>query len=254
MNDLFDYKNETFKPFLISKGKTFFSKILYYLRLLIDAPHRSLINNFKKNIHLLKGNNVLDIGCGTKFYKNFIPDNIHYVGLEIENSKKYLNNGSEVVIYDGKTIPFENNYFNNIICFEVLEHVFDYDSFIREVSRVSKQDSVLMLSVPFAAKFHLIPDDYFRYTPSSIKLILEKHNYKIENFIRRGDDIIVTLHFILVAILGLILQRKIIHSLLGLIFLPIGIISALSINLIELFNLGAKENCLGFFIIAKKIN
>ena len=191
MNDLFDYKNETFKPFLISKGKTFFSKILYYLRLLIDAPHRSLINNFKKNIHLLKGNNVLDIGCGTKFYKNFIPDNIHYVGLEIENSKKYLNNGSEVVIYDGKTIPFENNHFNNIICFEVLEHVFDYDSFIREVSRVSKQDSVLMLSVPFAAKFHHIPVDYFRYTPSSIKLILEKHNYKIENFIRRGDDIIV---------------------------------------------------------------
>ena len=46
-----------------------------------------------------------------------------------------------------------------------------------------------MLSVPFAAKFHHIPVDYFRYTPSSIKLILEKHNYKIENFIRRGDDI-----------------------------------------------------------------
>ena len=52
MNDLFDYKNETFKPFLISKEKTFFSKILYYLRLLIDAPHRSLINNFKKNISI----------------------------------------------------------------------------------------------------------------------------------------------------------------------------------------------------------
>ena len=69
-----------------------------------------------------------------------------------------------------------------------------------------------MLSVPFAAKFHYIPVDYFRYTPSSIKLILEKHNYKIENFIRRGDDIIVTLHFILVAILGFILQKMIIHQ------------------------------------------
>ena len=246
------FEKESFRPFLIPNPNSFTSNILLFLRLIIDTPHRSLISKFKKNRNKIKGK-VLDVGAGDCFYKRYLNADTNYIGLEIEDTKNYFaNQNKDLVFYDGKKIPFKNEYFDNLICFEVLEHTFDYNNLIKEMNRVLKKGGNLYLSVPFAAKFHYIPFDYFRYTPASLKKILEVNSFKITSFERRGADISVALHFITVAILGLIFERKPVKFIIGLLFLPIAILSAILANIFEYFDFGAPENTLGYFIICTK--
>ena len=252
LNKIFDYQNETFKPFLIDGGSNFFRKLIFSLRILIDTPHRTIINSLKKNLKYLKGNTLLDVGCGNQFYKRYIPENMDYKGIEIKETKKYFKNFSDVIYYNGKKIPFKNETFDNALCLEVLEHVYNFQNLIKEINRVLKKNGILILSVPFAAKYHYLPYDFFRYTPSSLKIILEDSSFKIINFSRRGDDIVVTFHYILVSILGLIYKKNIFSKIIGILLLPIGIFFALLNNILENFEFGAKENTIGFFIVCKK--
>ena len=54
LNKIFDYQNETFKPFLIDGGSNFFRKLIFSLRILIDTPHRTIINSLKKKFKIFK--------------------------------------------------------------------------------------------------------------------------------------------------------------------------------------------------------
>ena len=165
------FEKESFRPFLIPNPNSFTSNILLFLRLIIDTPHRSLISKFKNNTNKIKGK-VLDVGAGDCFYKRYLNADTNYIGLEIEDTKNYFaNQNKDLVFYDGKKIPFQNEYFDNLICFEVLEHTFDYNNLIKEMNRVLKKGGILYLSVPFAAKFHYIPFDYFRYTRITQKIL-----------------------------------------------------------------------------------
>jgi len=243
----------SFTPFLIKDANSFLTKLFLLFRLCIDTPHRSLITKFKKYSKDINGN-VLDVGCGEGFYKRYLNKDVKYKGLEIEGSKNYFSNkNKDVVFYDGNKIPFDDSSQDNIICFEVLEHTFDYNNLVKEMNRVLKIDGNMYLSVPFAAKFHYIPWDFFRYTPTSLKMIMENNNFEIVNFQRRGADICVAFHFITVAILGMIVAKKPIQFIFGISLLPFAIFSSILANIAEYFDLGAPENTLGFFLVCKKL-
>ena len=157
INKLDFIKQENFKPFLMPESNSYFGSFLLFFRLLIDTPHRSLISKFKKYSKKIN-DNVLDVGAGKGFYKRYIRENVKYTGLEVEETSKYFRNeNKDLVFYDGKKFPFDSSSFENIICFEVLEHTFDYEELLKEMNRVLKAEGVLYLSVPFAAKFHQIP-------------------------------------------------------------------------------------------------
>lgn len=51
--------------------------------------------------------------------------------------------------YDGKKIPFSDNFFDGILCTEVLEHVLDLEIVLREFHRVLKPEGILLISIPF---------------------------------------------------------------------------------------------------------
>jgi len=246
-------EKESFRPFLMPNSNSFVGKLLLILRLLIDTPHRSLITKFKNYSKNIKGN-VLDVGAGEGFYKRYLNKDVEYKGLEIEKTKSYFANiNKDLIFYDGNKIPFSDSSFDNIICFEVLEHTFNYNNLVKEMHRVLKIDGTLYLSVPFAAKFHFIPWDFFRYTPTSLKMIIENNNFEILNFQRRGADFCVVFHYITVAILGMIIAKKPIKFIFGIILLPLAIFSAIFSNISEYFDLGAPENTLGFFLVCKKL-
>ncbi len=42
-------------------------------------------------------------------------------------------------IYDGEKIPFQDSFFDIVTCVDVIEHVENFDSFIKEMIRVSKR-------------------------------------------------------------------------------------------------------------------
>lgn len=50
-------------------------------------------------------------------------------------------------------LPFENNYFDFIFAGEIIEHIFDTQSFLKEIYRILKPDGYLILTTPNLARF-----------------------------------------------------------------------------------------------------
>ncbi|MBN1250937.1 MAG: class I SAM-dependent methyltransferase [Bacteroidales bacterium] len=138
----------------------------------------SLYKSIKKNASRLNGK-MLDFGCGSKPYKNLFINIAEYIGLDVENEGHSHKNEDVDIFYNGKNIPFENEYFDSLFSSEVLEHIFDIDESLNEIYRVLKKDALALFTVPFAWNEHEIPNDFGRYTSFGIKHIFEKHNFEI---------------------------------------------------------------------------
>ena len=111
----------------------------------------------------LDGGSLLDIGCGRKPYQTlFNVDS--YVGIDVETSGHNHKNSLVDIYYDGKEIPFPDNSFNVVVCFEVLEHVYDFKDLLIEINRVLKQRGEACISCPFVWDEHKQPYDYYRMT------------------------------------------------------------------------------------------
>lgn len=138
---------------------------------------RSLYSEIKLFAENVKNNySVLDVGCGIKPYRNlFNTDN--YVGIDIEGGGH--SDDAKIVdkFYDGKSIPFSSEQFDNIICTQVLEHAEDPNALINECSRVIKQGGHIFISMPFMYGEHEAPYDYRRFTRFEHKRILEANGF-----------------------------------------------------------------------------
>ena len=51
-------------------------------------------------------------------------------------------------VTNAKNLPFKNNEFDHVVCSEVLEHIIDYESALKEIKRVLKPGGTFALSVP----------------------------------------------------------------------------------------------------------
>lgn len=100
---------------------------------------------------------VLDAGCGRGFYVNALSNydflqEIHGIDLNktyLEKAKKYSN---DIRIHLKKesiyTTGFPDNYFDLIICSEVLEHLDDDARGLQELRRILKKNGTLIVTVP----------------------------------------------------------------------------------------------------------
>lgn len=166
-------KHENFHPRLIG----IFTNPFYFLR-------RSLYSALYKNRSVLAGM-MLDFGCGRKPYKNLFSVE-KYIGVDIQVSG-HSHQSSEIdVFYDGKTIPFPDQYFDSFLCSEVFEHLFNLDQILTELHRVTKNNGYGLITIPFCWPEHEQPYDYARYTTFAIKSILEKHRFKVVSQVKSG--------------------------------------------------------------------
>lgn len=94
---------------------------------------------------------ILDVGCGDGFFAKIAFGKID-VGIDpdeksIEEAKKRRVYG-QAVLYDGKRIPFKDNYFATIVCNSTFEHITNLDVVLNEVGRVLKPNGLLYFTVP----------------------------------------------------------------------------------------------------------
>ncbi len=156
-------------------------------------PRRALLKFIQSNAGYIKGS-VLDIGCGSKPYKELFSCN-EYIGVDIENEGHSHIDEDIEYYYDGKILPFENNSFDNAVCFEVLEHVFEPDLFLTEVSRVLKPGGHLLLTTPFIWNEHEVPSDYGRYSSYGLKYLMNKNGFEVVSLkkILNGPEFFIVL-------------------------------------------------------------
>lgn len=138
---------------------------------------------------------VLDVGCGTKPYRELFDVDIYH-GLEYADSASGIKHKSQDFIYDGHKFPFRNEAYDGVIVCEVLEHIFNPDEFLSEISRCVKGGGMLLLTVPFVWDEHEQPGDFARYTSFGIEYLLKKHGFKIIKSYKTANDITIIFQLI----------------------------------------------------------
>lgn len=147
---------------------------------------RGLYQGIRNNQHYLSGK-MLDFGCGNKPYASLLNVEQH-IGLDYDTevSRKNIRNTVDV-FYDGKTIPFPDNYFDSAFSSEVLEHVFNPDDILPEIRRVLKPGGYLLLTCPFFWPEHEQPYDYARYSSFGLKHLMEKNGLEVVHYEKTGS-------------------------------------------------------------------
>lgn len=102
---------------------------------------------------LPRGGRCLDLGCGDGGTSGVFLQGAgyEYVGADISETAVAAARGKgleAVTIRDASSLPFSAGEFDAVVCFEVIEHLFDIESTLREVRRVLKPGGVLVLSTP----------------------------------------------------------------------------------------------------------
>ena len=68
--------------------------------------------------------------------------------------------------------------FDVVLCEQVLEHVQDPFQATRTLYDLLIPGGVLVINTPFLIRLHGMPDDYWRFTPSAIRILLKKAGFE----------------------------------------------------------------------------
>lgn len=70
--------------------------------------------------------------------------------------------------------PLRSDYYDCIILTQVLQHIYDVKTALRNLIQSLKPGGVLLITVPFIMRFHKEPLDCWRYTTESLKMLVEE--------------------------------------------------------------------------------
>jgi ubiquinone/menaquinone biosynthesis C-methylase UbiE len=243
---------EKFKPRSNTPQDSAIGKIKFYIRIILDLQLLTIYRDIKKEIPHYEGN-VLDVGCGSSPYRFLLNPAVNYFGIDITDAEKFDYKNPSVTPFNGEDIPFEDEKFDAFLCTEVLEHVEKYQKLTDEIYRVLKKNGKGILTIPWSARYHYMPWDYFRYTPSSLKKIFER--FSSVDIKPRGTDISVIGSKIIVLFFRNLLPREEWRYLLipvWILLSPILVVAVIISQLSLIFNLGSDEDPLGYTILVKK--
>jgi SAM-dependent methyltransferase len=244
---------EGFRPVSNTRDESTFGKLKFYGRMLLDLQILTIFRDLKNEVPAFQGK-VLDIGCGQSPYRFMLnTSTAQYYGVDIVDAEKFDYENSDITPFNGRNIPFPDSTFDAILCTEVLEHVEEYQVLIDDMLRVMKPGAIGIVTIPWSARYHYIPWDYFRYTPSALKTIFEK--FSEARITNRGTDLAVIGNKVIVLFFRNLFPDKFWKWLFvpfWVLLLPVLGIVVLIAHLSLLFNWGTDEDPLGYTIRIKK--
>jgi len=150
----------------------------YYVNNLVRKAYESTIQRWV-DLEANKRYRVLDFGCGEKPYKYILDNHIEeYVGVDVKET-----GSTDVVIEYDSSLPFPDGDFDIVISSQVLEHVEDVDLYLQECYRVLRQNGIFFLSTHGTWQYHSSPVDVQRWTSYGLRRLLQKHRFRIVDFV-----------------------------------------------------------------------
>lgn len=226
------------------------------LRRFFDVQGGSIWRDLEAELGRPRGT-VLDVGCGAQPYRSLVHPDDRYIGIDIVAAKTDFGyDAPDTIYYSGDVWPLADASVDLVLCTETLEHVREPAVFLAEAARVAKRGGAILITVPFSARWHFIPHDYWRFTPSSLRDLLEAQGFSDVAVYARGDQVTVACDKAMGLIRPLLLPTG--HGalaanalrLLGLLFSPVLVVLAVVANL-SLRGRGG-DDCLGYTVVARR--
>jgi 2-polyprenyl-3-methyl-5-hydroxy-6-metoxy-1,4-benzoquinol methylase len=140
-----------------------------------------------------KTGEILDIGCGTgEFLNTFKNAKWNTIGVEpsADAREMAIKNYDLNVIDESGIIGLDNETFDVITMWHVLEHVPKLNERIEDLKRLIKTNGIIIIAVPncnsLDAKFYKehwaaydLPRHLYHFTPNDIESLFKKHSLKV---------------------------------------------------------------------------
>lgn len=144
---------------------------------------RGVIRSFlERNAHLL-ASPILEVGsrCHGTFAqrpwmnnRTLRPD-CDFVGVDMQPGEgvDVVGNAMDCDFLDG-VVAFDEKPPQSVILSEVLEHCGNPELLMDNVVQYLPTDAHVLITVPFAFHVHGFPEDYWRFTPEGLRILMER--------------------------------------------------------------------------------
>lgn len=120
---------------------------------LIDTEHRA---RYWWASRVVAGRDVLDAGCGVGYGIEILASGgaVAVSGVDVdpdavgEAEGRFGESATAIVEGDLQDLPFDDDSFDAVVCFEAIEHVEDGGRALAELRRVLRPDGLLLVSFP----------------------------------------------------------------------------------------------------------
>lgn len=247
---------EVWRPPLFTKPDSAARRLSAALRRFLDLQAGSIWRDLSKILPQARGS-VLDVGCGAQPYRLLFSRDTTYIGIDTIDAMAHFGyEFPDTRYFKGDRWPVEDSSVNLVLCTETLEHVADPEVSLGEAYRCLVAGGTLLLTVPFAARWHFIPYDYWRFTPSGLDRLLALTGFVDRRVYGRGNAVTVACYKGMALILRLALPQnpslpaRAVLRILSLPFAPVLLALAALAN-ISLLGEGG-DDCLGYTALAKR--
>lgn len=128
-----------------------------------------------------EGRRVLDAGCGVGYGARLLKQagaaEVVAVDLSdavIEVARQLVPDGVACEVADARSLPYREDSFDLIVCFETIEHVDEQDRVLEQFARVLRPDGLLLISSPNRRRYVPgNPHHRHEYVPSELCTALE---------------------------------------------------------------------------------
>jgi SAM-dependent methyltransferase len=135
------------------------------------------LERLSRELRVPSGGRVLDYGCAEMPYRRFFGPDVDLVGADLPG-----NPWATVRLRPDGTLPVEDAGFDAVLSSQVLEHVTDPATYLRECLRVLRPGGRLLLSTHGIMVYHPDPDDYWRWTCAGLRRAVEDAGLRVVHF------------------------------------------------------------------------
>lgn len=139
----------------------------------------SLYKTIKKNYSFLRylehqiikkidlHGNVIDLGAKSeneRYYEHLnldAVDNLEFCDISSKSKNIRILNLEE-------KFSIDSNFYDSVLYFNVLEHIYNYNNLISETHRILKRNCFCHVIIPFMWQYHGDPDDFNRFTHTAL--------------------------------------------------------------------------------------